>query len=382
MKNLVDAQHAPSPFHHAINQMALVSECDPEGKITHANENFIKKSKYSLEELRGNDHRLLNSGKHSKEFFAKLWQKISHGENWQGTLCNKNKLGELFWVNMLIYPQKNDSGEILGFLSISIDITHQVLTEETLKNERVKTTRISHLANLGELTVGIAHELNNPLSIIRGRVRSLHHLLSHQEIKKGDIEEVAEKIDNTVRRISSIIDGLKGFSRHAEATPMKTTTLGKLIEDTFEYCKKKIENAGIELRLSNLQPELTIQCRATLTPQVLLNLLQNSHDAIANSESPWIELTSWQSGNLTYLSVTDSGPGIPPEERLKLFEKFYTTKESGTGLGLNLSQKIMEQNKGHLRIDSDSPNTRFIMSFLSGSRNTDISRKNIDHTIS
>ncbi len=119
-----------SELYKTLNETALISETDATGKITHTNASFQRISKYNAEELLGNDHRIVNSGHHSKDFIKNLWDTIQRGDIWRGEIKNKAKDGSFYWVYSSIYPSKNSNGDIEKFVSIRYDITDKKLNEE------------------------------------------------------------------------------------------------------------------------------------------------------------------------------------------------------------------------------------------------------------
>lgn len=117
---------------YALDQHAIVSIADIQGKITYANDKFLSISGYTIYELEGKDHRILNSGTHSKELFTDLWNTIGEGRVWNGEICNRSKNGQLFWVDSTIVPFLNDEGLPYQYISIRTDITHQKLLAQKI----------------------------------------------------------------------------------------------------------------------------------------------------------------------------------------------------------------------------------------------------------
>jgi C4-dicarboxylate-specific signal transduction histidine kinase len=222
----------------------------------------------------------------------------------------------------------------------------------------------SRLASLGEMAGGVAHEINNPLAIISGKARKLRKLLAARNLVgiENEIKEL-NSIDATIERISKIIRGLRTFSRDGSQDNFENIKIKSLIDDTLEMCKARFTNHSIEIRIKEFDPELSIDCRSVQLGQVILNLLSNAYDALADKEEKWVEIAvSTQADKIT-IQITDSGPGIPEAIRAKLMQPFFTTKPvgKGTGLGLSISKGIIDAHGGKFEIDEKCPNTRFII---------------------
>jgi PAS domain S-box-containing protein len=162
----------------------LLAITDVKGKIIYANDNFSAVSGYSKAELLGQDHRILNSGHHTKEFFKDMWDKILAGETWKGEICNKNKNGDLYWVDTIIAPKFDNNiniAKIIGFISIRYEITDKMLSKEQLIQK-------SKLAALGKMAAGMAHEINNPVAIIKGKVELMLKSLNDDSLSKEKFE--------------------------------------------------------------------------------------------------------------------------------------------------------------------------------------------------
>jgi len=135
----IDVDPMPAIYLQAVGELALVSITDHRGIITLANPKFCEVSGYTLEELIGNDHRILNSGKHPKAFWAEMWKTVTKGNIWHREVCNRKKNGELYWVDSTIVPLKNILGKIDSYLSVRVDITKRKQQEAMLR-ERLKET--------------------------------------------------------------------------------------------------------------------------------------------------------------------------------------------------------------------------------------------------
>lgn len=218
------------------------------------------------------------------------------------------------------------------------------------------------MAALGHMAAGIAHEVNNPLAIIQGKAEMLSHLAKRGSIEIEKIQNTSEIIQSTVSRIVKIIRGLRVFARSGEQDPFTIARVVDVLDDALELCREKFRHMSIELTVGKFPEELSVQCRPHQISQVLLNLLNNSYDAVRDSSERWIKIDVVDLGEHVEFSVVDSGAGLPQIVRDQVFEPFFTTKEvgKGIGLGLSISQGLVEEHGGIIRIDPFHRNTRFV----------------------
>lgn len=234
-----------------------------------------------------------------------------------------------------------------------------------LENSRMQLINASKMASLGEMASGLAHEINNPLAIIQGKVKVISLMFEDLNITHKPLVTEVDKIKATTERIEKIVKGLTNFSRPSQFDPFEPTSLNKIIQETLDLCSEKFKAEGISIIIHNV-PNIYIACRPSQISQVLINLFNNSGDAIRDRDIKWIELSFKITGNTLSIIFTDSGPGIPVEIAEKIMEPFYTTKDAnrGTGLGLSIAKSLIENHGGNLRLDSTHVNTRFILELL------------------
>lgn len=231
-----------------------------------------------------------------------------------------------------------------------------------LDASKMQLVESSKMASLGEMASGMAHEINNPLTIIQGKLQVIQLILSDLDVKDKNLFEELKKIKTTTDRIEKIVKGLRNFSRAANMDPFELTSLKPIIQETLDLCAEKIRAEGINLIVSDI-PQVSIRCRPSQISQVLINLVNNSRDAIHDSKTKWIDLSIKAEHNKVQIIITDSGPGIPAGVADRMMEPFYTTKDvgKGTGLGLSISKGIIAAHGGKLWLDTTSINTRFII---------------------
>jgi C4-dicarboxylate-specific signal transduction histidine kinase len=248
-------------------------------------------------------------------------------------------------------------------MNANLEKTVEERTRE-LVEAQASLVHSGRMSALGEMSAGIAHEINNPLAMIAGKARKLRRLVDAPEFNTGEALESLNVIDNTVQRITKVIKGLKGFTRDGDADPFELCGVRAIVLETLEFCASRFQAQGVELRVPEIPEEWKVSVRSTQISQVILNLLNNAFDAVsAESDPRWVELSITKEDNRYLMFVTDSGPGIPDHVREKIMRPFFTTKEAGagTGLGLSISRKIMEAHGGSLTLDPNPKPTKFIV---------------------
>ncbi len=236
-------------------------------------------------------------------------------------------------------------------------------TQQLLDEQRAKILAASKMATLGEMAGGIAHEINNPLAIIHMQSVLLKDIGKSGKIQVPQVLEAAETIENTTSRITRIIKGLRFFARDGAGDPFEVTSLSSIVDDTLVFCREKFKNQDLSLRVELPTQPILVNCRSTEISQVLLNLISNASEAVVEQRKRWILVELKENAGFAEISVTDSGPGIPEQNRAKLMQPFFTTKEvgRGMGLGLSISKGIAESHGGRLVFEADSPSTKFTL---------------------
>lgn len=254
-----------------------------------------------------------------------------------------------------------ENGKPTKLSGIFQDITERKNAEESLQFERAKAIQNSKLASLGEMSAGIAHEINNPLAIISGNLSLLSEF-------KDNPEKFTAKIDSMEKatyRIAKIVSGLKKFSRSStEVTVHQAHFLKEICEEVLSLTEGKAKRGSALVTLS-AEENLSIVCDVVEIEQVIINLVNNGIDAVKDQPEKWVKLNTFRESQHVVLQVMDSGPGISKTLELKIFDPFFTTKEvgEGTGLGLSISKGILDNHHATIKINRSLPNTCFEIRF-------------------
>ncbi len=352
-------------YNKALDQFAITELTDNKGVILDVNKNFEKISGFKRSEVVGRSHELIRSGYHSQDFYEQMWKVLEAGEVWRAEMRNITKTGETFWVDTAIAPMKNEKNEIEQYIAVRFDITSRKKNEELILKQRAQMVSQSRLSALGEMAGGIAHEINNPLSIISTSMGSMKKMIAKNMVKTQLFTELIEDIEHTIVRITRIISGLRNISREATRENYDTCQIEEILTDVLSVCAEKFKSNGVEfnVKLDSESKNKNFKAMRVQLSQVILNLLSNAYDAIAQANEKWINLVITSSDEYLMIKCIDSGPGISEEIQNKIFQPFFTTKEigKGTGLGLSLSLEIVKRHEGKFFLDIDSPNTCFVI---------------------
>src|SRR5262245_2766858 len=211
---------------YALDQSAIVATTDTRGIIKFVNEKFCQVSKYSRAELLGQDHRILNSGYHSKEFMRSLWVTIANGRIWRGEVRNRAKDGTFYWVDTTSVPFLDEHGKPYQYTAIRYEITDRKRSEEKLREQEA-------LARLGQMAAVVAHEIENPIAGIRGALQVIGARMSPDARDKPIIGEIIARLDS----LNGIVQDLLVFAR-PRALRAEPTDLKVLVVRTVEHLKR------------------------------------------------------------------------------------------------------------------------------------------------
>lgn len=341
----------------ALDKSAIVAITDRSGKITHVNDKFCEISKYSREELVGQNHRLINSGYHPKEFFSHMWSTISKGKTWTGEIRNRSKDGGIYWVYTTIVPYLDEQGIPYQFVSIRFEITQRKFAEEKVEQYAMQTVMQDRLASIGLLASGLAHEIGTPLGIIRGRAEMLARQLNSNADAKNNADIIVSQID----RISALIRSLLNLARGSKDNLVGHVRLSQSVKDVLDLMSHEISKNNIEIRNECDLTDFLVMASQGPLHQVLLNLFVNAIHAIQSAIKDgrtgdhFLRIGARQNNSgMVILEVEDSGCGISPENMKNIFKPFFTTKDvgAGTGLGLATSYRIVQEWGGDISVES------------------------------
>jgi C4-dicarboxylate-specific signal transduction histidine kinase len=226
--------------------------------------------------------------------------------------------------------------------------------EQELRDKQEQLVQAGKLATLGELTTGVAHELNNPLNNIGLFIGNATDQLRLGLLDPKRLEHELEKALEQVRKATAIISHLRTFGRAAPVS-VERVDVDEVIERSLSLMQEQLRLRGIEIELDLCVDELIVLGNAIQLEQVFINLLTNARDALEASPQKTIRIATESDGEEIRIEFADTGSGIAPEVEQRIFDPFFTTKEvgTGTGLGLSITYSIVKEHGGEITVSSE-----------------------------
>lgn len=235
------------------------------------------------------------------------------------------------------------------YIAIGLPVTELKEMETALESQKIKAEYSSRLAAIGEMAGGVAHEINNPLSVISITSEMLAVKLVKENVDESLWRKHTDKIFETSNRIAKIVKSLQLLTREDVEIARDDVDLNEIISEALDVSTEKMKRKGIELSYQSTGP-VFVRGRRVEVGQLILNLINNSFDAIPGEGK--IELNIQETPDNVFLYISDTGPGIPDEIADKIFQPFFSTKEvgEGTGLGLSIARSILKGNGGDIEL--------------------------------
>jgi len=348
----------------AISDHTIAAITDKDGTIVYANKKFCEISKYPEAELLGQNHRILKSGFHSDEFYSDMWNTITSGKAWHGEVKNSAKDGSYYWVKTTIFPLVGSDKKTVYYIALRTDITSQKEIEERLldleqklmiQNEDLMSivqeksrdlVKSERLATIGTMASRVAHDLKNPLTILH----TYAEMLTPEIISKLDSKDKEKwfRMQNSIFDMNRIIEDVLDFARTTEIKKSQTSFL-----NTLKLAMNHVKSSyGIVINLP--EKDFKINCDARKIEGVLSNMINNAVQALDGKGE--IDIETESDSEFLTIKIKDSGPGISDKNLDKIFEPMFTTKTTGTGLGLVICKSIIEQHGGMISV-TNKPTT-------------------------
>ena len=258
--------------------------------------------------------------------------------------------GEKRWVRTDKIPYRRDTGEIVGVIVFAVDISERVRAEERVRQQQAELAHVLRLRTVEGMAAQLAHEINQPLAAIVNFARGLARRLSCPELDVASAQGATDQISREALRAAEVVQRLRAFLRK-DAPRRELCDARDVVREAASLIDDEARRAGVALHLDLDPHDARVEIDAIQVEQVVLNLLRNALEAM-DERSPGphsivVQTVTTSNGGVE-VRVRDNGPGLPVDDVQQLFEAFFTTKEKSLGMGLSISQKIVEAQGGAL----------------------------------
>lgn len=332
----------------ALNHHSVVSIADVSGNITYVNHKFCERSGYSSEELIGQNHRILNSGLHSRKYFADMWQTITSGKLWHGQVRNKARDGSYYWEDSTIVPFLNKEGKPYQYVSVRTDIT--ALIQARAEAEEANSAKSQFLSSIG-------HELRTPLNSILGFGQMLDMQIAPE---RQEQHESVQHILMAGNQLSGLINDLLDLSRIETGKlelNIRNIGIAQIVADSLDLVVSNlIKNKHITIENNISDTALCVKGDEQRLRQVLINLLSNAVKYNRHNGKVILNCEIQQDGKVR-VQVTDTGIGIASDKLPLLFNPFERLGQQhgsidGAGIGLYVCKHLIEAMHGEIGAES------------------------------
>jgi PAS domain S-box-containing protein len=362
----------------ALDQHAIVAITDVQGTITYVNKKFCAISKYSREELIGQNHRILNSGHHPRDFFKQMYQSIANGKVWHDEIKNRAKDGSLYWVDTTIVPFLGAEGKPRQYVAIRADITERKLAAEALAQQASELSRQAEqrkadeqeIRNLNDelehrviertsqleaankeleaFTYSVSHDLRAPLRHIAGFSKMLAE--ESGVSLQPEAQHYLQRIQDGTRRMGTLVDDLLNLARIGRhELRLQVTGLDSVVKDVIADLAPDLEGRKIEWKIGNLP---YVEGDPALLKVVFQNLLSNAVKYTRPRADAIIEVSVDQVAGEQVVCVRDNGVGfnmIYADKLFGVFQRLHRAEDfEGTGVGLATAQRIVQKHGGRI----------------------------------
>ncbi len=335
----------------AANAVAIT---DRTGKVTWVNPAFSRLTGYSMDEILGENMRILKSNQQDHFFYKALWDTIVSGKVWRGELINRRKDGTLYTEEQTITPVYNEGGDISHFVWIKQDVTERKKAEEALQSANLKLQELDNLRS--QFFADISHELRTPLTVIRGEAEVT---LRGKKKSLQEYKTALSRIVELTNQVNKLVNDLLFLAR-SESGPIQIetqpTSLSEILMDVHRAGEVLAKSKTITVTLSHQDNNNVVQGDPQRLRQLFMILLDNA----VNYTDPGgaINVNLIKEAGYGKVTVADNGIGIPADDLTHVFERFYRVKRSGNqfhvgvGLGLPIAKWISEAHQGNISLVS------------------------------
>lgn len=326
-------------------------QIDRDGKVISVNQNLCEVLGYSKAELIALNFDSIfkfDNQKTINEVFMPLISQEVSAISFEKLVFRKD--GRQIWVRVISTSLLDENKKPKCFLSIVDEITNVKKIEKEVADKKIQMVAASKINSIRRIAAGVAHEINNPLTIVMGQASRLKKMAEEKKLNDVQVLNMSEQIESMALRIVEIVNGLRSFAREGSDEPIVSTSLKEILKKSLKFSRAKILTNRIELIVDERATDLTVKCRGVQVVQALFNVINNARDAVEGQKSARIEIKIITEEKMAGFEVHDNGPGVSEAAQRYLFQPFFTTKAVGlgSGLGLSITKDIVDKYDGEI----------------------------------
>ena len=336
----------------ALDEAAIVAITDRAGQILYCNQKFVDVSGYSRDELVGQNHRLVNSGHHPREYFQTLYRTIASGAVWRGTIQNRNKNGQIYWVDTTIAPNLGEDGRPETYTAIRFEVSDHVRALKALEIAQEEARRAAQVRD--RFFANVSHEVRTPLNAVLGLASALAHtsLTDRQTQMLALITGAGDALRRVLDDMLDLSKMQAGQFRLAPAPFDLRADIAAVVEMRLATAEQR--DVALSVRFSDAASGQVLGDGVRIT-QIVSNLVSNAVKFTpVGSVDVRVDLTSGSDGERLHIEVQDTGIGFDSEAAERLFNPFVQADDTisrefgGTGLGLSICRSLAELMGGEI----------------------------------
>ncbi len=351
-ENLIRSLKEVADYKYVLDKSSIVAITDQKGIIIYANDNFCKISRYSREELLGQDHRIVNSGHHEKSFIRELWVTIANGDVWRGEIKNRAKDGSYYWVDTTIVPILNENKKPHMYVAIRSDISERKKLE--LQEKKIAADLLQNNSDLRQFAYIVSHNLRGPVATILG----ISNCLEDEDVTEEEKNMFIDGIIESVRKLDTVIFDLNNIMdiKNAVSEKKEVVYFSVILSDVISVVQKGMDDKLSTIKCDFSEAEYIIGLKSYMY-SIFYNLVSNSVKYRQLNTPLAIEITSKKTEGKITLRFKDNGIGIDLHRKrdqvFNLYKRFHPQYAEGKGIGLYMVKTQVESMGGRISIESE-----------------------------